>query len=152
MRRLGPPNTRRSPEWRWTSMNGDVRRSTPAMRNKQASPMLIVTTAAGGWSECVGDGSTTQLGDSWRHRFDRGTIGVVGSAAVGVRLPVPAEADGLDTHEVSAWHTGVTQTCRRQGPLSELVDQSSLLDRCEPAGEQDDSWRDVTTLALTSVQ
>ena len=30
-------------------MNGDVRRSTPAMRNKQVSPMLIVTTGAGGW-------------------------------------------------------------------------------------------------------
>ena len=28
-------------------MNGDVRRSTPAMRNKQVSPMLIVTTGAG---------------------------------------------------------------------------------------------------------
>ena len=30
-------------------MNGDVRRSTPAMRNTQVSPMLIVTTGAGGW-------------------------------------------------------------------------------------------------------
>ena len=46
MRRLGPPKTRRSPERSSRSVNGPVRRSTPASRNMQVSPRLIVTTGA----------------------------------------------------------------------------------------------------------
>ena len=48
-RRLGPPNTRRSPERSGMSRNGAVRRSTPAIRNRHVSPRLMVTTGSVRW-------------------------------------------------------------------------------------------------------
>ena len=65
---------------------------------------------------------------------------------------MPAEADGLDTHEMSAWHSRVTQTGRGEGPLPELSDERLLLVRREPAGDQNDAWRDLESFARTSIQ
>ena len=151
------------------SMNGPMRRSTPANRNVHVSPRLIVTTGASTAPRRPGAARAgrrrvevddrrvgrvraaprrrrtcrpraASAGDEvGGHRLDRRAVGVVGGAAVGVRLPVPAEAHRLHAHEVTGGHARVAQPCRRPRPIAELGDERALRVEVEPVGDEDDA-------------
>ena len=81
----------------------------------------------------IGDGSPSEIDHVARQRLHRRAVGVVGGARVQVRLPVPAEADRLDAHQMTGGHARVPQSGRRQRPVPELIDEAPLLVGGEPA-------------------
>ena len=93
---------------------------------------------AGRGAERVGDGPARQVGEVGRQRLHRCAVGVVGRAAVGVGLPVPAEADRLHGHQVAGRHAWVAQSGRRHGPAPEVGDERPLAVEVEPAADVDD--------------
>ena len=174
MRRLGPPKTRRSPERSSRSVNGPVRRSTPASRNRQrvaeadrhdrrGRRFLAVLVqpepgagtvevddrrvggvgGAGGGSERVVDRLPGEIHELRRQRLDRGAVGVVRRARVGVRLPVPAEADRLHAHQVARRNPGVSQTRGRLRPRPEVRGEPPLASGVEPPGDVHDTGQHV---------
>ena len=76
-----------------------------------------------------GDGAAGQLDELGRERLDRRAVGVVGRGRVAVGLPVPAQADRLERHEVTGGHPRVAEAGRRFGPPAEVVGQRPLLRR-----------------------
>ena len=80
-------------------------------------------------AERVTDRVAGELDHVGRQRLDRRTVGVVGRAAVGVRLPVPAEAHRLHRHQVPGRHARVAQSGRRLGPPPEVVGERPLAAR-----------------------